>query len=494
MSNATAAGPSYGILDVLFGKAPKEAEQADGQEFGGLMELIKALNKKEKDEDGNPLDGNRTDQEMANGKGAMDYRAAGIPGLVSNATLLQIPVVDPKSGEQSQVIMGTKSALKQNQLMSSMEPIDLAEVNQLLKEKSLSALSAEEAKLLGDVNGKLATLAAENADSPKAAQLQALDAKLQKELEQRGIANANISSVETEGKGAAPEIMSTETYLSMHNNAKHAAKDGNKLEASEAKGQAPNISLLNAAREQNPGEAENSGKDSLQRGADQDDKSAKAPGKRLNSDAAAFADALGQSVKGSGVAKKDVYLNSAKPEDMKQTLVGEVVQNVNANAVKGGGEMRLVIHPEELGEVKIKVGSKEGKIEVHISAKNEEVASMIRSGSKDLESSLGNQNLSLARFEVTVSDSAVVSTDTKSSLADQFLSQQQSSSHQGNMQSNSSMADDRGFARWDSQSQRQGTAELLGDDLGRSKTKSTPARGKQNYAQRSSSQRLDVVA
>ena len=41
-------------------------------------------------------------------------------------------------------------------------------------------------------------------------------------------------------------------------------------------------------------------------------------------------------------------------------------------------------------------------------AENEEVAKMIRGGSKDLEASLKDQNLSLAKFEVTVSDSSSV--------------------------------------------------------------------------------------
>jgi flagellar hook-length control protein FliK len=253
------------------------------------------------------------------------------------------------------------------------------------------------------------------------------------------------------------------------------------------------VSVLAATNDKNSSDTDSSGKEGLSEKAGVDDKSLRPIDKKLGSESAAFAETLGQSVKGSSVAKKDVFLNSAKPEDVRQTLMGEVVQNVNVNALKGGGEMRLVIHPEELGEVKIKVGSKEGRIDVQISAKNEEVASIIRNGSKELENSLGSQNLSLARFEVTVSDSAVVSLDPKSSLGDHFLSQQ--NSHQGNMQSNSSMADDRGFTRWDNQgSQRQSSAEFLADDRLRSSSHATPVRAKQHYSSRNGSQRLDVVA
>ena len=50
ISNATAAGPSYGILDVIMGKTPKE-EKAEGKEFEPMLNLIKAL-EKQKDEDG----------------------------------------------------------------------------------------------------------------------------------------------------------------------------------------------------------------------------------------------------------------------------------------------------------------------------------------------------------------------------------------------------------------------------------------------------------
>ncbi len=46
MSNATAAGPSRGLLDMLFGAKGAEEAGKDGQEFGGLMDLIKALKDK----------------------------------------------------------------------------------------------------------------------------------------------------------------------------------------------------------------------------------------------------------------------------------------------------------------------------------------------------------------------------------------------------------------------------------------------------------------
>src|SRR4029077_7927749 len=137
-------------------------------------------------------------------------------------------------------------------------------------------------------------------------------------------------------------------------------------------------------------------------------------------------------------------------------------------------EMRLVIHPDDLGEVKLKVGTKNGKVEVQVMAENEDVAKMIRAGSKELEASLKSQNLSLAKFEVSVSDaSSVVSTDTKSGLNEQFLSQNQQQ-HKSSAFAQGSLGDDSRGARWgaaDQGSRQGGGFSPHSEDSGRNAAK-----------------------
>ena len=81
MSNTTAAGPSRGILDLIFGSSnDPEAAQAGGQEFGNLMNLIKALNGK-KDVEAQGGDISRTREETMLGKNVADSGVAGMPGM-----------------------------------------------------------------------------------------------------------------------------------------------------------------------------------------------------------------------------------------------------------------------------------------------------------------------------------------------------------------------------------------------------------------------------
>jgi flagellar hook-length control protein FliK len=174
---------------------------------------------------------------------------------------------------------------------------------------------------------------------------------------------------------------------------------------------------------------------------------------------------------------------------MRPTLLNEVNQGVSLQALKGGGEMRLVINPPELGEIKLQIGTKNGKVDVQVTAQNESVASVIRSGSKELERSLRDESLSLTKFDVTVTpDAPVAATDTRNSLSDQFLQQNQQN---GFLQAG---ADDKGFNRWDgNQNQRQGSnAGSMAEDQGRN-TASRPDSSRTTPS-RDTTRRLDVVA
>jgi flagellar hook-length control protein FliK len=202
-----------------------------------------------------------------------------------------------------------------------------------------------------------------------------------------------------------------------------------------------------------------------------------------------FAASLAQHLKAQAPEAKDVYLDGARPEQMRAELLGEVTNGVQLHAVKGGGEMRLVIHPEEMGEVKLRIAAaRDGKVEVHVTAENKEVAELIRSGSSDLKSSLSHQNLELARFEVTVSDHAVSSLEPKGSLSEQLLQQNPQNGFQ------QSGGDGGRFARWDGGDQRQGSRLMAQEENHRGEPAGRRAPAVRYNPVRDGSRRLDVVA
>lgn len=525
MSNATAAGPSYGLLDVIFGGKPQEASQADGQGFMPLMELIKAMNDKGKEDE----TGSRTEEEIATGKGVVDYRVVGMPGMLPNLMMAQPPsaeVSEAQASTQEQTKVGASPAALL-QVMKGAEAalaaegppvtagVDPSLVNRLLKEKSLSPLTAEESKILESVNEKIASrmtapkingltpailaqaAAADQGSEPKAATEGPQNALLAKELAQKGIDPRMVKGQESpETTVAAPEkFLSTEAYMQMHERFTKGQpkEEGNAVKRTGGEELAPNLQAKSAALKDQVVEAGEKGKDLFGKSGNLPGDILK-PGKGDQKDslmAVPFEASLLHSLKGgSEPIVRDVMLPGTSPEQMRLTLTGEVNQGVSLQALKGGGEMKLVIHPEALGEVKLKISTSGGKVEVQVTAQNDEVAKVIRSGSQDLESSLRDQSLALTKFDVSVGDgSPLAATDTRSNLGDQFLSQQNPS--QGFSQAGT---DDRGFQRWDGdQNQRQGAGPgFMMEEQAKSTSQS--ARSFAKTPTRDGSRRLDVVA
>jgi flagellar hook-length control protein FliK len=401
-------------------------------------------------------------------------------------------------------------------------------VNQALRQKSLPPLSPQEMKLLQEVNGKIAqasagqgaeippellAAAADPAFDPKAAAKlpkaavpngpQPLDPAAQKALAAKGLDPRKLKAAEAHppaASGTPEKILPTETYLQMHEsanagvNAKHQPKDlaakGAPAGGAEhsAASRAPEAALTAAAV---AGVAQKGG--GSRKGDDLAPLPEGAKQAKLDSLAAGgFGAALAQKTE---AAKHDIYLPGPdKPEQMKSALLAEVGSGVALHAHQGGGEMRLVIHPDDLGEVKLKVGTKNGKVEVQVTAENEDVAMILRGGSKELEASLKDQNLSLTKFDVTVSDSStLVPTDTKSGLNEQFLSQNQQ--HNGGFAQNMGSDDGRN-ARWggDQGGRQGGGYSALAEDSGRSVSHNARSLSKTPARATDSSRRLDVVA
>lgn len=544
MSNATAAGPSRGLLDMIFGsnQGAEEAE-ADGQGFGNLMNLIKVLNmKRESGESG--AEAGRTLGETMLGKNAADGGVVGMPGMSNAPTITEGPQALMQSLEQEQrermqrlAALGIPaSALVQVPAQSAqLEGVQPEQVNQILRQKSLSPLSPQEMKLLQGVNDKIAqtngqaasgievpaamlaggaandlgALAPQGAAVPKAANPngpQMIDPQLQKAMAAKNLDPRKLKAAEATVSGAPENMLTTEAYLQMHDSVNAAAANNvAKPQAKDPLVQGPQLNGADNTAAVKPDAALTAG---AVAGA-----SAKGSGLSLRKDdglgvlpegtkatkldaagAGAFGGALLSHAEGT---RYDVYLPGPdKPEQRANMLLAEIGTGVSFHAHKGGGEMRLVIHPDDLGEVKLKIGTKNGKVEVQVLAENENVAKMIRGGSKELEASLKDQNLALAKFEVSVADATnVVATDTKSGLNEQLLSQ--NPQHNGGAFSQGSLGDEGRNARWGSESNaRQGG--------GYSSRSEESARGTANRSARSAPQtmtravsgsgRLDVVA
>ena len=536
MSNATAAGPSKGLLDVIFGSGKQEPEETlvDGQGFGNLMKLMGALNKKKEAEEG--TDAGRTLRETVLGKGFAERDAAGTPGMSMNtvsmnadaqlADIAKLREEEEKLRAQAQSMLAIPAVPAVTQ--SPLQGPSPEQVNEVLRQKNLPALSPQEMKLLQDVNGKLAKAASPEqgveipteftaADAalldplkskalPKAATANepALDPQLQKAMAGKGLDARKLKSAEISddaaASGAPEKMVSTESYLQLHESMNAGAKPLPKELAE--KGNQPGPQAAQAGRAPDGSLTANAVAGAAQKGlgSSTGETAEKAtPGaKQAKLDAAAGGTFNAMLNQPSDVAQKDLYLpQGAKPEQVKSALVAELGTNVNFHAHKGGGEMKIILHPDDMGEVHVKVGTKNGKVEVQVTAQNDDVAKLLRGGSKDLESSLKTQNLSLAKFEVTVNDSgSVMATDTRTSLNEQFLSQQNNPQHQGGF-AQAGSDDGRNGSRWSGdQGSQQGGGYASSREEAARISAGTALFAPKNRASSSvgSSRRLDVVA
>lgn len=510
IQNATAAGPSRGLLDIIFGtgKSAEEAE-ADGQGFAGLMNFIKSMNGEKTEEQGAVAD--RTRQGIPRGKGLVEGQPDGTPGG---------KYAGPQLTGQQPVPAGSEEAMRKERLeeLSAMLGLPVTDVprapqlpppnpagregkvspeqvNAALQQKALPPLNNEELKLLQAVNTKLeqAPKPLEGNALPKEAMPAAGVAAMAGNKKVSGKL-ADSEPISLPASGTPEKMVSTESYLQMHESvgkgpAKEAAgrgaQDAMNAEAP-ASAASANAALTSAA-------VAGTASKGLELGSRKDREPELREGRaRLDlASSSTFGAALAQGTK--ELSQHDVYLPGLdKPDQFREVLLNDVGTGVALHAHKGGGEMRLVLHPDDMGEVKLKVSTKGGKVEVQLTAENNDVANVLRSGNQDLEASLKDQNLTLSKFEVTVSDSSQVNNlDKGASLNEQFLSQQQNQQQGGFGQE----ADQGRQARWDTnQGNGRGNNGFATAEQDNERRAPASARSAPRQMARSSSGRLDVVA
>lgn len=512
IQNATAAGPSRGLLDIIFGtgKSAEEAE-ADGQGFAGLMNFIKSMNGEKTEEQGAVVD--RTRQGIPRGKGLVEGQSDGTPGGNDSALNLsgqQLPAgnEDParkeRLNELSAMLGLPVSDLSRTQQLPPPKPAGKIEgsavspdqVNAALKQKALPPLNSEELKLLQAVNTKLeqAPKPLEGNALPKEAMPAASAAAVAGNKKVPGkLAGPEVTSVAV--SGTPEKMVSTESYLQMHESVgKGPVKDAMGKGGQAAMNAEAPASAASATASLTSAAVAGTASKGLELGSRKEREPELKEGRaKLDlASSSTLGAALAEGTK--ELSKHDVYLPGLeKPDQFREVLLKDVGTGVALHAHKGGGEMRLVLHPDDMGEVKLKVSTKGGKVEVQLTAENNDVAKVLRSGNQDLEASLKDQNLTLSKFEVTVSDSSQVSSlDKGASLNEQFLSQQQNQQQSG---FGGQDADQGRQARWDTnQGNGRGNNGFAAAEQDNERSAPATARSAPRQAARSSSGRLDVVA
>jgi len=487
IENSTAAGPSRGLLDVLFGTKGAE-ENADGEGFKPIMDLIKAMKGKGKKESGS-----RTDEEITAGRDLADAQVVIPPAYLP---LMPKALNDESEGVPKKTVLGATLGKEQ---------IQTDEVNQLLESKGLTKLSAEEQKLLEQVNLKLAAVpvakavgasSSEELDQAAPAQEteQLVAALAGAEMLKKGkLGRGSESAIPNNAESVAP-FVTTEAFLSLVKEKQNSKIDLSlEQEAPKANDKSGMTSQSSNLLKESVKGAEG-GSNLSQFAKDFLSESGKLEGKeRLSSDSLMDAAGFAAVLKGEAMTR-DLHIQTGDPQQIRSALLTEVDQNIHFQALKGGGEMKIVIHPEELGEVKLQVSSRNGQIEVKIQAENEAVASIIRSGSKELEGALMDRDLILSKIEVTVSERVMASSDSKSSSGDQLFQQssdQQAGKYFGSSMNNTDRQDSSSWSRPQYDDNRgHGSRYGQGDDNNKGRTSISGRRDRG----RDSNGRLDVVA
>lgn len=115
-----------------------------------------------------------------------------------------------------------------------------------------------------------------------------------------------------------------------------------------------------------------------------------------------------------------------RPEDVMN--VRNLIQNAQVLVRRGGGEMKVEMHPEGLGQVDLKVAVKEGKVDVQILAETSDTKRLLEKSIHELKASLAQQRLDVADVKVDVTkntdrDMKDNSSDLNREQARQFLGQ-----------------------------------------------------------------------
>lgn len=120
-----------------------------------------------------------------------------------------------------------------------------------------------------------------------------------------------------------------------------------------------------------------------------------------------------QSAQQTGGKDKDVSFESimkattAAPTDAaRESNVNNMIQSARTLLREGGGEMKMILTPEGLGTVDLKINVQGNEVNIEIMAQDQNIKKMFEDGIADIRGALEIQNLKIDNFKVDVSQRA----------------------------------------------------------------------------------------
>jgi flagellar hook-length control protein FliK len=110
----------------------------------------------------------------------------------------------------------------------------------------------------------------------------------------------------------------------------------------------------------------------------------------------------GETVKSFQVNSKVIDQPIGKAEETANA--NEVIERAQLFIKRGGGEMKIRMHPEELGQVELKVDVRNGDVNVQMVTETAEAKRILERGLNELRMNLGQQKLNVDMVKVDVSD------------------------------------------------------------------------------------------
>ena len=89
-------------------------------------------------------------------------------------------------------------------------------------------------------------------------------------------------------------------------------------------------------------------------------------------------------------------------QDGKHEAIRSIINNAQMLAAKGGGEMRMTLKPDHLGEIQLKVAMEGNRVNVQMTAERGEVKKLIEQNVHELRHGLATHNLSMEKLDVSL--------------------------------------------------------------------------------------------
>lgn len=112
----------------------------------------------------------------------------------------------------------------------------------------------------------------------------------------------------------------------------------------------------------------------------------------------------------SGIALDTQEIQASKAEavqiksEVAQSIIEQLSKNISLALNNAKSEMKVVLHPESLGEVVVRVQVEEGKVTTQLDVQQQQVKNMIEQHLPQLKEALANKGLTVERIDVFASE------------------------------------------------------------------------------------------